>query len=138
MTFHEVNTRLDQPMEHDIHRGLINPCIHRNWKPLTVLLYDIKSNLSQYSILLNNKEFRFFLIGLSSIFSTLPQSEYTSRAVSTPCVRYIRACVYFYLLSIRCFNAIQPETRFHFQSANQIAKKVDIFKNFKTSKFYKI
>ena len=21
MTFHEVNTRLDQPMEHDIHRG---------------------------------------------------------------------------------------------------------------------
>ena len=21
MTFHEVNTRIDQPMEHDIHRG---------------------------------------------------------------------------------------------------------------------
>jgi hypothetical protein len=26
--------------------GLINPCIHRNWKSLTVLLYDIKSNLN--------------------------------------------------------------------------------------------
>jgi hypothetical protein len=51
---------------------------------------------------------------LNSIFSTLPQSEYTSRAVSTPRVRYIRACVYFCLLSIRCFNVVQPETRFHF------------------------
>ena len=49
MTFHEVNTGIDQPMEHDIDRGiqgLINPCIHRNWKSLTVLLYDIKSNLN--------------------------------------------------------------------------------------------
>jgi hypothetical protein len=105
MSFHEVNTRIDQPMEHDIHQGLegwgeykdwsthgtwysprsrrlrwiqglinpwnmiftkvasaasaevnivfhglINPCIHRNWKSLIVLLYEIKSNLSQYSI----------------------------------------------------------------------------------------
>jgi hypothetical protein len=41
MTFHEVNTKIDQPMEHAIHRGR---------KSLTVLLYDIKSNLSQYSI----------------------------------------------------------------------------------------
>ena len=96
---------------------------------------------------MNNKEFRFFLIGLNNIFSTLPQSEYTSRAVSTPHVKYIRACVYFCLLSIRCFNVIQPETRFHFQLANQIAKKgqnfqkFQIFKNFKfskISKFYKI
>jgi hypothetical protein len=34
MTFHEVNTGIDQPMEHDIDRGirgLINPCIHRNY-----------------------------------------------------------------------------------------------------------
>jgi hypothetical protein len=43
--------------------------------------------------------------------------------VSTPRVRYIRVCVYFCLLSIRCFNVVQPETRFHFQSTNQIAKK---------------
>ena len=82
-------------------------------------------------ILLNDKEFCFSLIGLNSIFSTLPQSEYTSRAVSTPRVRYIRARVYFCLLSIRCFNVVQPETRFHFQSDNQIAKKVKISKNFK-------
>ena len=86
-------------------------------------------------ILLNDKEFCFSLIGLNSIFSTPPQSEYTSRAVSTPRVRYIRACVYFCLLSIRCFKVVQPETRFHFQSANQIVKKV---KNFKISKFYKL
>jgi hypothetical protein len=37
-----VNTRIDQPMGWSTH-GLINPCIHRNWKSLTVLLYDIKS-----------------------------------------------------------------------------------------------
>jgi hypothetical protein len=45
-------------------------------------------------------------IGLNSIFSTLPQSEYTSRAVSTPRVKYIRACVYVCLLSIWCFNIV--------------------------------
>jgi hypothetical protein len=39
---------------------------------------------SQYTIqlcLLNDKEFCFSLIGLNSLFSTLPQSEYTSREV---------------------------------------------------------
>jgi hypothetical protein len=100
------------------------------WPPITVIKH-------KYHAFLNNKEFRFFLIGLNSIFSPLPQSEYTSRAVSTPRVRYLRTCVYFCLLSIRCFKVVQPETRFHFQSANQIAKKVKIFKNFKISKFYK-
>ena len=34
------NTRIDQPIGHGIHRGI------RNWKSLTVLLYDIKSNLN--------------------------------------------------------------------------------------------
>ena len=48
MTFHEVNTRIDQPMEHDIHRGRLNPCIHRNLKSLTVLSYDIKSKSVLY------------------------------------------------------------------------------------------
>ena len=42
MTFDEVNTKIDQPMEHDIHWGKWN----WNWKSLTVLLYDIKSNLN--------------------------------------------------------------------------------------------
>ena len=77
-------------------------------------------------------KFCFSPIGLNSIFSSLPQSEYTSRAVSTPCVRYIRACVYFCLLSIQCFSVVQPETRFHFQSANQIAKKGQNFQKFHT------
>jgi hypothetical protein len=98
--------------------------------------FPLKINVA-YQSLLNEKEFCISLIGLNSSFSTLPQSEYTSRAVSTPRMRYIRACVYFCRLSIRCFNVVQPETRFHFQSSNQIAKKVKIFKNFKISKFYK-
>ena len=59
-------------------------------------------------------------------------SEYTSREV------YSSLCL-FYLLSIRCFNVVQPETRLHFQSANQIAKKGQNFtkfsKNFKFIKF---
>jgi hypothetical protein len=58
--------------------------------------------------------------------------------VSTPRVRYIRACVYFCLLSIRCFNVVQPETRFHFQSVNQIAKKGPKFQNFTNLKKKKI
>ena len=40
-------------------------------------------------ILLNDKEFCFLLIGLNSIFSTLPQNEYTSRAVSIPHVQWV-------------------------------------------------
>jgi hypothetical protein len=36
-----------------------------------------------------------------------------------------------FLLSILCFNVVQPETRFHFQSANQIAKNFKIFKKIK-------
>ena len=95
--------------------------------------FPLKINVA-YQSLLNEKEFCISLIGLNSSFSTLPQSEYTQRAVSTPRVRYIRACVYFYLLSIRCFNVVQPETRFHFQSSNQIAKKVNIFQKFQNFK----
>ena len=49
-------------------------------------------------------------------------------------MRYIRACVYFCLLSIRCFNVVQPETRFHFQSVNQIAKKGQNFTKFTKNK----
>ena len=90
----------------------------------------------QYSVLLNGKEFCFSLIGANRIFSTLPQSEYTSRAVSTPRMRYIQACVYFCLLSIRCFNGVHPERRLHFQSANQIAKKGQFF--FQVQNFQKI
>ena len=41
-----------------------------------------------YLLLLNNKEFRFFLLGLNSIFSTLSQSEFTSREV------YSGLCLY--------------------------------------------
>jgi hypothetical protein len=85
-----------------------------------------------------HKEFCFSLIGLNSIFSTLPQSEYTSRAVSTPRVRYIRVCVYFCLFSIRCFSDVQPETRFHFQSANQIAKMVKMDQKFQNFKIIKL
>jgi hypothetical protein len=40
-------------------------------------------------LLSNDKKFCFSLIGLNSIFSTLPQSEYTSRAVSIPRVQWV-------------------------------------------------
>jgi len=57
MTFYEVNTRIDQSMEHDINRGLEGRGeYHVPWvdqslyssklKSLTVLLYDIKSNIT--------------------------------------------------------------------------------------------
>jgi hypothetical protein len=36
----------------------------------------------------------------------------------------------FFQLSIQCFSVVQPETRFHFQSANQIAKKGQNFQKF--------
>ena len=65
-------------------------------------------------------------------------SEYTSRAVSTPRVRYIRACVYFCLLSIWYFNVAQPETRLHFQSANQIANKGQNFQKLQNFKIFEI
>jgi hypothetical protein len=38
---------------------------------------NIPCDCCQYTRLLNDKEFCFSLIGLNSIFSTLPQSEYT-------------------------------------------------------------
>ena len=87
-----------------------------------------------YRLLLNDKEFCFFLFGLNSIFSTLPQSEYTSHAVSIPHVRYIRACVCCLFSVLTLFNQIRD-----FISSRPIKlQKVNIFKNFKISKFYKI
>jgi hypothetical protein len=61
MIFHQVNTRIDQPMEHEIHLGRRGRGeYHVPWvdqtlyspklKVINVLLYDIKSNLSQYCI----------------------------------------------------------------------------------------
>ena len=92
--------------------------------------------------LLNDKEFCFSLIDLNSIFSTLPQSEYTSRVVSTPRVRYIGACVYCCLWTIRCFNVVQQEKRCHFQSAIKLPKKklkfskISKFQNFTKTFFF--
>ena len=53
MTFDEVNTRIDQPMEHDIHRGIrgeyipwFDQSLYSPKLKVTVLLYDIKLNLN--------------------------------------------------------------------------------------------
>jgi hypothetical protein len=149
--------------------------IFTNW--IVIKYYtNIPCDCGQYTRLLNDKEFCFSLIGLNSIFSTLPQSEYTSCAgACRSCLKhhhfnahiwkapspitllidkfklekstwrikirslslgYIRACVYFCLLSIQCFNVVQPETRFPFQSTNQIAKKGQFF--FLEFKIFKI
>jgi hypothetical protein len=57
------------------------------------------------------------MFGLNSTFLDVPQSEFTLKG------------------SILGFNVVQPDTRFHFKSANQITKKVkfSISKNFKIS-----
>jgi hypothetical protein len=39
----QSSSRIDQPMEHDIHRGIL---VFTEIESLTVLLYDIKSNLN--------------------------------------------------------------------------------------------
>jgi hypothetical protein len=96
-------------------------------------------DVTLFSLLLNDKEFCFSLICLNSIFSTLPQSEYTSRAVSTPHVRYIRACVYFCLLSIvysvfqRCPTRDEisfPVGQSNCKKRSKIFKFQTFFKNF--------
>jgi len=53
MTFDEVNTRIDQPMEHDIQRGIrgeyipwVDQSLYSLKLKVTVLLYDIKLNLN--------------------------------------------------------------------------------------------
>ena len=46
-------------------------------------------DVTLFSLLLNDKEFCFSLICLNSIFSTLPQSEYTSLAVSIPRMQWV-------------------------------------------------
>jgi hypothetical protein len=59
-------------------------CIdERDWRASRFLrvINDYYVVFDVYYNLLNNKEFRFFLIGLNRIFSTLPQSEYTLREV---------------------------------------------------------
>jgi hypothetical protein len=101
--------------------------------------------LGVLSLLLNDKEFCFSLIGLNSIFSTLPQSEYTSRAVSISRVQWAYlAWGIFGLVSIFVYCLFGVSTlsnqRRDFISNRPIKlqKKVKIFKNFKISKFYKI
>ena len=53
------------------------------------LIWQCQGMEVQYSVLLNGKEFCFSLIGLNIIFSTLPQSEYTSCAVSIPRMQWV-------------------------------------------------
>jgi hypothetical protein len=67
-------------------------------KYMRYLTAHLSYKLMRYIYLLNDKEFCFSLIGLNSIFSTLPQSEYTSRAVSTSRLRYIRSCLFFFIV----------------------------------------
>jgi hypothetical protein len=80
--------------------------------------------LSIYTCLLNYKEFRFFLIGLNSIFSTLPQIEYTLREV------YSGLCLFLsivYSVFQRC--STRDEISFPVGQSNW-KKRSKIFKNF--------
>ena len=110
------------------------------WKCLPyIYLYAIL-----YTCLLNDKEFCFSLIGLNSIFSTLPQSEHTSRAVSIPRVQWVHlAWGIFGLVSIFVYCLFGVSTlsnqRRDFISSRPIKllKKVKIFKIFKILKNFK-
>jgi hypothetical protein len=100
--------------------------------------------IKELFLLLNDKEFCFSLIGLSNIFSTLPQSEHTSRAVSIPRVQWVHlAWGIFELVSnfIYCLFGVSTlsNQRRDFISSRPIKlqEKVNILKNFKISKFYK-
>ena len=78
------------------------------------------------------KEFSFFLIGLNSIVSTLPQSEYTSRAV------YSSLCLFLSIV-YSVFQRCPTRHEIYISSRPiKLQKKVKIFKNFEITKFYKI
>ena len=101
--------------------------------------------LGLYKSLLNDKEFCFLLIGLNSIFSTLPQSEYTSRALSIPRVQWVHlAWGIFGPVSIFVYCLFGVSTlsnqRRNFISSRPIKlqKKVNFFFKFKIFKTFHI
>jgi hypothetical protein len=66
MTFDEVNTRIDQPMEHDIHRGIV-------WYSDVAL--NTKNQTKQILIKTYHREFKTFypvhqLYGQGELWST--------------------------------------------------------------------
>jgi hypothetical protein len=70
--------------------------------------FSIQYRLVQYYSIIKWKEFCFSLIGLNSIFSTLPQSEYALRAVSIPRVQWVHlAWGIFGLVSIFVYSVFQ-------------------------------
>ena len=81
-----------------------------------------------YHILLNDKEFCFSLIGLNSIFSTLPQSEYTSREV------YSGLCLFLSIV-YSVFQRCPTRDEISFPVSQSNCKKRS---KFSVSKFYKI
>ena len=82
-------------------------------------------------LLLNDKEFCFSLIGLNSIFSTLPQSRYTSRAVSTPRVRYVGLVSIFVYCLFGASTLSDQRRDFISSRPIKLQRKVKIFKNLK-------
>ena len=83
-------------------------------------------------LLLNDKEFCFSLIGLNSIFSTLPQSEYTSRVVSTTSREVYSGLFLFLSIVYSVFQSCPTRDEISFPIGKSNCKKVQ---NFKISKF---
>jgi hypothetical protein len=85
-------------------------------------------------VLLNDKEFCFSLIGLNSIFSTLPQSEYTSREV------YSGLCLFLSIV-YSVFQRCPTRDKIPFPVGQSNCKKGEHFQKFKifqNLKFFKI
>jgi hypothetical protein len=75
---------------HYVCNGYLWSRVQQYWTRLRFVQYCCTLNVAPFfyhhsvviqHLLSNDKKFCFSLIGLNSIFSTLPQSEYTSRAV---------------------------------------------------------
>jgi hypothetical protein len=86
----------------------------------------------QYILLLNDKEFCFSLIGLNSIFSTLPRSEYTSREVYSGLSIFVY-CL-FGVLGYNCFIIFQDYLNIKILKYDE---NFEILWNFWVLKFYK-
>ena len=80
-----------------------------------------------YHILLNDKEFCFSLIGLNSIFSTLPQSEYTSRGV------YSVLCLFWSIVH-SVFQRCPSRDEISFPVGQSNCKKCQNFQKFQNFK----
>jgi hypothetical protein len=107
--------------------------IFTNW--IVIKYYtNIPCDCGQYTRLLNDEEFCFSLIGLNRIFPTLPQSEYTSCAVSIPRMQWVHLAwgifepVSIFVYCLFGVSTLSNQRRdFIFSRPIKLQKKVNFF-----------